>query len=169
MPRQNVVAYAVTGDLPSAENGGCGLNVISSAAETRRESVAQTVSSKGATCSLDPRRSNLGRAFRGRPVTRRPNERIPMAVLLRCPRCGADMPSGRVAGLCPVCLMAQAADVDDETTSPVDGSIGVNAAGVDLPPPSHPSPPRQRSTPWAPSEQIGVYRILDKIAEGATG
>ena len=93
-----------------------------------------------------------------------------MAVLLRCPRCGAALDSGRVGGICPACLMAVAADRNEETTSPNEpAAIGLAAAGIDVLAPSLP-PAKPGHGPWSePPEQIGVYRVLEKIAEGGMG
>jgi WD40 repeat protein/serine/threonine protein kinase len=66
--------------------------------------------------------------------------------------------------------MAVAADRNEETTAPNEpAAVGLAAAGIDVLAPSLP-PAKPGHGPWSePPEQIGVYRVLEKIAEGGMG
>ena len=75
-----------------------------------------------------------------------------MADDVRCPSCGAAIPPGATAGLCPRCLLRQALH-DDESLLAEETTI--QSAG-------------SRSQDDHPST-IGPYKILDRLGEGGMG
>ncbi|MHB8520611.1 MAG: protein kinase domain-containing protein [Limisphaerales bacterium] len=55
----------------------------------------------------------------------------------KCPQCGAALPAGALAGLCPACLLKQGAAADTGVASEAPGKVGPNGTKV-VEPPGHP-------------------------------
>ena len=93
-----------------------------------------------------------------------------MSIQVQCPRCGSEIIPGRAADKCPACLLEAAAGVGlegDVGNQPSAIDAGAQASAPDV---EHDPSPR----PWSPAgpvpvEQIGPYRLVEKIGEGGMG
>lgn len=73
-----------------------------------------------------------------------------------CPRCGASVPSGASAQLCPACLLSGALD---ETLEAAEATVTTGSEGVPMP---------ERSFTRFPCE-FGPYRLLGLLGRGGMG
>ena len=107
-----------------------------------------------------------------------------MPTQLQCPRCGSEISPGRAADKCPACLLEAAAGDYSEGESEADAgdrgdecdAVAINS-GADADAGTDDASGRSRR-PWTPAptpaepariEQVGPYRLLEKIGEGGMG
>ena len=83
---------------------------------------------------------------------------------VQCPRCGSEIQPGRAADQCPACLLEAAAGDDPE--GELEADAGTDAASDQSRRPWGAAP-----APASPAriEQVGPYRLLEKIGEGGMG